>query len=440
MSKLASRVIFETDQIPDDLEIVGRSEQIEAAERAAGIQYPREFAWVRGAEQISGIIELPHDDYDRVYVAKGDEANPEIIYIPEGVEGDARPYYTKQDGKTYIYVDGFSGGGGTQANPYLVETAEDLDNVRNNLSAYYLQTADIDLSAYADGEGWVPIGDSTNSFAGEYDGGGHKITGLVINRPEASYQGLFGRGVGFVRNITISDCTIIGGGYVGAVVGCSVQGDILNCRASGTIQGLDDVGGITGAHLSDGHAVEQCRFNGTVTGRDSVGGIVGRMTREVIRACAATGHVEGQYGVGGVLGKLDGGSSSLSVVSIYNCYFSGTVHGRQRVGGVVGHQHTNGQGGISPIRRYTKIKWCYAQADLAGEGFVGGVVGYGQAGATSYSYPSLESCYALGGEIVRTSGESTGFGRIAGVFHRGSASEPLKDNYARSDMQFITNN
>ena len=36
-----------------------------------------------------------------------------------------------------------------------VWTAEDLDNVRNNLSGEYIQMADIDLSGYTN---WVPIG------------------------------------------------------------------------------------------------------------------------------------------------------------------------------------------------------------------------------------------------------------------------------------------
>ena len=35
-----------------------------------------------GAEDISGVIVLPHDDYDKVYVLTGDKDNPEIEFIP----------------------------------------------------------------------------------------------------------------------------------------------------------------------------------------------------------------------------------------------------------------------------------------------------------------------------------------------------------------------
>ena len=78
----------------------------------------------------------------------------------------------------------FAGGDGTEGNPYQVSTAEQLDNVRNYLDAYFIQTADIDLTEataeggtfYNDGSGWSPIGTNRNTpFAGSYDGGGHRI-------------------------------------------------------------------------------------------------------------------------------------------------------------------------------------------------------------------------------------------------------------------------
>lgn len=73
-------------------------------------------------------------------------------------------------------------GSGTESDPYQVATAEDLDNVRNDLTAYYIQVADIDLSEY---ENWVPIGYYTyeydHVFNGSYDGNGFTISNLTIN-------------------------------------------------------------------------------------------------------------------------------------------------------------------------------------------------------------------------------------------------------------------
>src|SRR5699024_8756635 len=52
----------------------------------------------------------------------------------------------------------FAGGDGTKENPYLIETPEQLDKVRDNLGAHYKLIADIDLGVapYNEGEGWEP--------------------------------------------------------------------------------------------------------------------------------------------------------------------------------------------------------------------------------------------------------------------------------------------
>ena len=107
---------------------------------------------------------------------------------------------------------------------------EELDAVRNNLSGNYILGGDIDLSGvWASGEGWFPIGnfDAEGGYRGKFDGNGHTISNLTINRPEAEYQGLFGcLGHGaIVRNLNI---------------------------VGGSVHGLRDVGGLavsTGAKL-----------------------------------------------------------------------------------------------------------------------------------------------------------------------------------------------
>src|SRR5690554_6662280 len=91
-----------------------------------------------------------------------------------------------------VYADGtFAGGDGSVENPYQIADAIQLNEVRHNspgpgqnyLKDHFILTANIDLSAYASGEGWVPIGDNTGGstrFEGTFDGKGHTISGLVI--------------------------------------------------------------------------------------------------------------------------------------------------------------------------------------------------------------------------------------------------------------------
>ena len=66
----------------------------------------------------------------------------------------------------------------------LISNADELNDIRNDLSGYYVLAADIDLDAYKAGSGWDPIGDGTEdpssadqypqAFKGILDGGANK--------------------------------------------------------------------------------------------------------------------------------------------------------------------------------------------------------------------------------------------------------------------------
>lgn len=117
----------------------------------------------------------------------------------------------------------FAGGDGTAENPYQVSTPEQLDAVRNNLSAHYVQINDIDLTDYGL---WQPIGageslsSSTlvkqlpeaenNPFTGSYDGNSYLIKGLRIQNRNISFTndcfGLFAYvNNGVLKNIKLLD-------------------------------------------------------------------------------------------------------------------------------------------------------------------------------------------------------------------------------------------
>ena len=69
----------------------------------------------------------------------------------------------------------FSGQGtGTKSDPYIVTNADELFEVRNDLTACYQLGADIDLTEWIKEEspqqGWMPIGNSTTMFTGSFDG------------------------------------------------------------------------------------------------------------------------------------------------------------------------------------------------------------------------------------------------------------------------------
>lgn len=71
----------------------------------------------------------------------------------------------------------FAGGTGTLDDPYQISTPEQLDAIRNNLSAHYILVNDIDLSSYTN---WSPIGSSSRPFCGTFDGRHHTVYNLSI--------------------------------------------------------------------------------------------------------------------------------------------------------------------------------------------------------------------------------------------------------------------
>ena len=115
----------------------------------------------------------------------------------------------------------FGGGDGSVGTPYLVEDAQDLDRVRSNLSACYLQTSDIDLL-----KAWEPIGPT---FSGSYDGGLHVI----------DFDGAKTTLFVFLKNATISNVGIEHADVPpfvtceSGLAGSSESSVFLNCFVSG---------------------------------------------------------------------------------------------------------------------------------------------------------------------------------------------------------------
>ena len=153
----------------------------------------------------------------------------------------------------------FARGSGSQADPYIIETPEQLAYLANSVNSgnnyyykYFKQGADIDLGGKQakdgtwSGQQWIPIGNSSESFQGHFDGNGYKISNIYINGSQ-DYQGLFGSTSSYrLENINIASGIIVGGDYIGGVVGITEEGSISNCTNNATVKGENYVGGICG--------------------------------------------------------------------------------------------------------------------------------------------------------------------------------------------------
>ena len=130
----------------------------------------------------------------------------------------------------------FAGGRGTQEDPYRIETAEQLAKIKNYRDKAFILVSDIDLSSCGN---WDPIGTfnmesddpeksepakSSLAFVGRFDGDGHTISNLTVNRPESVGVGLFGFVMGdaaspSIRNLTVRNADVKGACMVGGVAG-----------------------------------------------------------------------------------------------------------------------------------------------------------------------------------------------------------------------------
>jgi hypothetical protein len=167
-------------------------------------------------------------------------------------------------------------------------------------------------------------------FVGTFDGQGHEIRDLFINRPDENYVGLL-RQVGeegVVENVRVVSGTVTANRTVGGLVG-SNSGTVNKCFFSGNLIGSQLVGGLVGA-TANWASVSNSYSNASVTGDQWVGGLVGANLAGTIRSCHATGSVVGENRIGGLVGLNLG-------ANVTGSYFSGNVTGDQYVGGLAGH-------------------------------------------------------------------------------------------------------
>jgi hypothetical protein len=239
-------------------------------------------------------------------------------------------------------ASGFTGSGsGTQADPYQITNATQLQEMQDDLNAHYVLAGDIDCSDtvnWNSGKGFVPIW----PFAGTFDGQGHKITGLFINGPYIGYPfyayhyvGLFGIvSSGTIKNVGLVNANILGyGGAVGGLVGHNSYGVITNSYATGSVQGVYYVGGLVGSNY--GGDITNSYATGSVTGQaDAIGGLVGMYYfGGAITNSYSTGSVTGGSYIGGLVGENDVGHPGGAIT---NSYWDTQTSGRSTSDGGTG--------------------------------------------------------------------------------------------------------
>ena len=238
----------------------------------------------------------------------------------------------------------YSGGTGTQDDPWLISTVDDLMTLASTVNtgekyknAYFRQTADLDLTDKT----WEPIGytDSDYYFSGNYNGGNHVISNAVsVGKEDEDGQatvGIFGcllEGsvsnlhvrnanftatgnnayghagglIGIVFDATITDCSVENSSIIskrlpnnnscaGSIVGFSVHGTYTNCfSVNNTVTAIYSggfVGEIDDSYSTNGGSeFTNCYVTkGSVTAFSDnssnfsfAGGFIGELTEDVV--------------------------------------------------------------------------------------------------------------------------------------------------------------
>ncbi len=254
------------------------------------------------------------------------------------------------------------------------------------------------------GAGWEPIGEADDPFTADFEGDGHTIANLFIDRDTEDGVGLFGASNrSSMHGIGLVGVDVTGGDRVGSLLGHSVYATVIDSSATGRVSGQDEVGGLVGRTWG---RVRHSYAAVNVSGADAVGGLVGHQLLNDLDSSYATGNVEGMNAVGGLVGAVSdryqvilasyatgdvsGGGARLSesdsgfIICDGLGFFTtfGPVETPTSSGGGVGGLVGSSCG---------VIEASYATGAVSGDVAVGGLVGSGQSVRVRAGYWDLET-------------------------------------------------
>ena len=209
----------------------------------------------------------------------------------------------------------FSGGNGTEANPYIINTPSDFNmlaeevNSGNTCEGRYFKVEKPEIDFKGLTFKGIGSGSSTNNqdpklpFSGFFDGNNVVIKNLLSNKGLFGYLGKNGTITGVVID---ESCTITGNtGDVAGIAGVSF-GTISDCVNRASVTGSHRVGGICGDCMGK---IINCKNYGTINGtsdfQSMTGGIAGDIDGGTVLNCENYGDV---IGVGGEVGGIVGGA------------------------------------------------------------------------------------------------------------------------------------
>ena len=264
---------------------------------------------------------------------------------------------TGSQGSVTVYAAEELQGSGTADDPYVITGSEDLwqfaeivkaSSDRNQCAKVADGVTQIDTTVRGEDTDltWSPIGDSTVSYTGVFDGNGAEIT-IHADRGFNNNAGLFG---------------ILGSG-----------GEIRNVTTAGSSKGCDKVGGICGQACRDAKIVN-CNNKADITATSGqAGGLAGYASSAQIESDTSisnTGAVTGTAHVGGLVGWASGGMKVIVHEGILN---SGAITAQSSgyVGGLIGYADSASIQADADIINTGKISSMVSNTSMGAGGLIG---------------------------------------------------------------------
>lgn len=241
-------------------------------------------------------------------------------------------------------------GSGTEADPYILDAAQDLVEMRNLATlggeTWFKMVKDIDMKGITD---YIPVNyDENFERKIHFDGGNFTISNFYYDKAVngANYGSLFGVLYGSVKNLKVDKATInatnacgVIGGYVGTGGKPGLVENVTITNSSVTNSG-DRAGGVCGNAKEA--TFKNVSFKGTVTSTHTAaeakaGGFAGHTeTSAVFENCSVDVTVTGEKNdLGGFVGKITGNEIKFTGCDVKVNLTSNQV-GKNRCGGFLG--------------------------------------------------------------------------------------------------------
>lgn len=233
-----------------------------------------------------------------------------------------------------------------------ITTVTELQAMNNDLAEDYTVGNNIDASAtsgWNSGAGFLPIGDNSTPYTGNFNGGGYTIDDLFIDRSTTDYVGLFGyKDGGAVHRTYLTNVNITGRDYVGGLIGYAGETvQSIGCfnYVTGSVTGDDYVGGMIGKCGTKGINYNDVYSKASVTGDDIVAGLISYFV----------GEIDDSYSMGAVSGNTNENGFALGAEGCTetNCFWDTETSGQASSGEGTGKTTAE----MTTTSTFTDVDW-----------------------------------------------------------------------------------